>query len=46
MPCFKEVTWCGVSQLLRMRYYIVEVSTVGLDSGIVGRANGNSVEML
>ena len=25
---------------------IVEVGTVGLDSGIVGRANGNSVEML
>ena len=25
---------------------IVEVVTVGLDSGIVGRANGNSVEML
>ena len=25
---------------------IVEVGTVGLDSVIVGRANGNSVEML
>ena len=25
---------------------IVEVGTVGLVSGIVGRANGNSVEML
>ena len=25
---------------------IVEVGTVGLDSDIVGRANGNSVEML
>ena len=25
---------------------IVEVGTVGLDSEIVGRANGNSVEML
>ena len=24
----------------------VEVGTIGLDSGIVGRANGNSVEML
>ena len=24
---------------------IVDVGTVGLDSGIVGRANGNSVEM-
>ena len=28
------------------RYSIVEVGTVGLDSVIVGRANGNSVEML
>ena len=25
---------------------IVEVGAVGLNSGIVGRANGNSVEML
>ena len=25
---------------------LVEVGTAGLDSGIVGRANGNSVEML
>ena len=27
-------------------YTTVEVGTVGLDSGIVGRANGNSVEIL
>ena len=36
MACDKEVTWCGVSKLLRMCIYvdtIVEVGIVGLDSG-------------
>ena len=42
MACDKEVAWGRYKTVGT----IVEIGTVGLDSGIVGRANGNSVEML
>ena len=46
MVCGKEVTWFGVSKLLVCVDTIVEVSTVGLGSAIVGRTNGKCVETL
>ena len=45
MACGKVVTGCGVSNCWVCEETTIEVVTAGLDSGIIGRANGN-VEMV